>query len=368
MAGRQAVRRQGEGAKTGSISAKNNMEITQLMALLQRCYAGEKKTEPGTRRYSQNDADLVISMWSSHPQTGGRYLIADRNRTSCWDYTNSNMARVEEIAPFQKRYHSHDYFEMTIVLDGELEEWIEGKKIRLRKGDCVLLDKNIRHVERLDRDITCVYLGIKDSCIENLLFHESPGGEQQGILQYLLSRMEDDTAARKSFCHFQALHPDGAVEAELNEMLGELLRKQPGYWLMIQGRLRRIFGILDAAQDYRRQAVFDVEDSREELMAQIHLVMETAQGTIGKEELAERFHYNAAYLCRLIRDYYGMSFTRYSLSVRLKAAADLLRHSDWTVAEICEHLSFSNRTYFYRAFEAVYALTPAEYRDHYRGR
>ena len=105
-----------------------------------------------------------------------------------------------------------------------------------------------------------------------------------------------------------------------------------------------------------------MQGRREELLAQIALLMKSSMGLMTKEELARRMNYNAAYLCRIIKESLGKSFTQYRLFVRLKAAETLLTDSDLTITEICEKLQFTNRTYFYKAFEQTFGVTPNEFR------
>lgn len=39
-----------------------------------------------------------------------------------------------------------------------------------------------------------------------------------------------------------------------------------------------------------------------------------------------------------------------------------MQDSDLTITEICEKLQFTNRTYFYKAFEQVFGVTPNKFR------
>ena len=143
----------------------------------------------------------------------------------------------------------------------------------------------------------------------------------------------------------------------------ELTEKTPGFILMIQGHLRRLFGILEHPKEYEQLSAFNTIGRREEIIAQINLLMESSMGLLTKEELAERMNYNTAYLCRIIKSSLGKSFTQYRLLIRLKAAETLLIESRLSIVEICEKLRFSNRTYFYHAFETATGMTPQEFRD-----
>lgn len=55
-------------------------------------------------------------------------------------------------------------------------------------------------------------------------------------------------------------------------------------------------------------------------------------------------------------------------TIRLKYAAELLRKNKVTVSEVCYQSGFNNRSYFYREFKKLYALTPKNYQLKYKSK
>lgn len=65
---------------------------------------------------------------------------------------------------------------------------------------------------------------------------------------------------------------------------------------------------------------------------------------------------------KLFRELTGSSFAQYVKNYRLEMAARKLRTTGSRVGEIAEEVGFHNLSYFTRAFEAKYHMTPGSYR------
>ena len=61
-----------------------------------------------------------------------------------------------------------------------------------------------------------------------------------------------------------------------------------------------------------------------------------------------------------------MNITEYSNDDALRKAAERLRKTNDPVSDILADLGFSDRTYFYRQFEAKYQMSPVQYRKNAR--
>jgi len=78
--------------------------------------------------------------------------------------------------------------------------------------------------------------------------------------------------------------------------------------------------------------------------------------------IAERYHYNVAYLSDLFRKLTGCTFSDYLLRIRMEHASRLLLESELKVASIAELTGFSSSAYFSNVFKGYYGVGPNEYR------
>ena len=111
-------------------------------------------------------------------------------------------------------------------------------------------------------------------------------------------------------------------------------------------------------------AIGTQQESR--IFSRINMLLEEYNGRISREMLSEKLRYSGSYLNRVVQTFTGMNITQYSLHFVLKRAAFLLSETDSTVTDIVNELGFTNRTYFYSAFQKQYGETPRAYRLHHR--
>ena len=78
--------------------------------------------------------------------------------------------------------------------------------------------------------------------------------------------------------------------------------------------------------------------------------------------LAGFFHYNESYLCTLIRQNTGYSFTTLLRRLRMSKAADYLIRTDLKVREIADLVGYNSADRFSRVFKQTYDMSPQEYR------
>lgn len=69
-----------------------------------------------------------------------------------------------------------------------------------------------------------------------------------------------------------------------------------------------------------------------------------------------------SFLSRFVRDAMNQTFQDYVNSVRFNYARKLVALGEKPLVEICYESGFSDYRYFSRSFQAVYGMTPAEYR------
>ena len=78
--------------------------------------------------------------------------------------------------------------------------------------------------------------------------------------------------------------------------------------------------------------------------------------------LAETFGYQADYLSSLFRKSTGISITRYTNRLRIRAAKTLLTNYDLTIKEAAYSCGFSDEKYFMKVFKQSEGITPTQYK------
>ena len=91
------------------------------------------------------------------------------------------------------------------------------------------------------------------------------------------------------------------------------------------------------------------------------LMSEVLDGHI-KEHLGN--HVSEEHLSRLFKKEMGITLTAYIADLRTKKAAELLKTSMLSVAEIAMYVGYPDSNYFVKVFKKRYGMTPSAYRSY----
>lgn len=80
------------------------------------------------------------------------------------------------------------------------------------------------------------------------------------------------------------------------------------------------------------------------------------------DDLAEAVGLNRTYLSGIFRQYEGMTLTEYTHRERVNAAKNMLRFSDYELAQIAEYFCFHSQSHFGKVFKKYTGMTPQQYR------
>lgn len=81
--------------------------------------------------------------------------------------------------------------------------------------------------------------------------------------------------------------------------------------------------------------------------------------------LSEYVNLSNGYLSRLFKTEMGISISEYIREKKIENAQNLLKYSNYNLAEISNYLAFSSESHFIHVFEEIVGLTPKKYRDAY---
>lgn len=86
--------------------------------------------------------------------------------------------------------------------------------------------------------------------------------------------------------------------------------------------------------------------------------------TIASKTAADQLDISESYFQHLYKDFFGISFQKDLIHMRIGNAESLIRSTDHTFEVIAALCGYSNEVHFYRQFREVTGMTPGEYRQH----
>lgn len=283
----------------------------------------------------------------------------------------------EEIQKFNARTpHMHDFYELLIVLDGEIRQQIEQSDLVFRSGSCCLMNHNIVHKEIFSSDATVLFIGMSRNLARHLaedaqgvFFPEAEQPDANPMLRFLMEN--SGSAYTKEYLDFlPAIRNEGShrvLRSLADGILRAILFPRLGSTHVIKGMLLELFDRLSDPAQFHLTPVCVEADSDFLIFSHVSHLMEDTDGRITRTELERALNYSGNYINTIVRKYTGLCLFDYGQTFCMKRAASLLLDTDAPVSEIMRELRFTNASHFYKCFKAQYRMTPGQFRRTRRG-
>lgn len=158
----------------------------------------------------------------------------------------------------------------------------------------------------------------------------------------------------------------GRILPLFNELMTELIRKNPGFTCYMKGALVRMLQSLSDPALYSVDTVASKMERQDYLFTKITHIMEASHGRCTRQQLSEQLHYSGEYLNRVVKKYTGKTISEYGQGIYLERSRKLLLDTEISISDLVLLLGFANRTHFYRLFREAYGETPLKYRKRHR--
>ena len=321
-------------------------------------------------------------------QMNGDYIVTYEycSGTGADDYINfitlSPLDRTISQEPFsfhdahfgQHPTHFHDYFELMIVLEGSVTQRIENADYRYEAGMCCLITRSLCHFETFNGPARILFVGFKPEYISSIFERAalSPYTEEKGFLKgdiCCFIKGDLKSPGKKEYLDFIPTMKNSSSKKDLHfwseEIINAMMNPHFGSQDLVQGALCSILDYLSDASCYHCTKTSLAHNSDFLIFARAEHMIRGSHGRISRADLSAALSYSGDYINRIINRYAHMSLSEYCLQNKLFYAAHLLEsgseNGNLSISEVCAQAGFSNRTYFYKSFEAQYGVSPRQY-------
>ena len=244
--------------------------------------------------------------------------------------------------------HSHDYTEVYLFCEGEVDMEIGDRRFSLRPGDVLVLPPGtahravVRSGERPYRRF--VFWLSEDFC--RALRAESPD------FLYLFDRVQK----KKEYVHPMDALEFNSLRSQLFTLLEELHTNRFGRDAQIGLYVRMLLLTLS-------RTVWQRENprARKETRSSYQLITDYVAGhldaDLSLDTLSRELYLNKFHIAHLFQENTGLSLHQYITKKRLSACVDAMQ-SGKRISEICSQFGFQNYSSFYRAFRKEYGCSP----------
>lgn len=256
-------------------------------------------------------------------------------------------------APFNMTVrHYHDQYEIYYLLNGERYYFIDNRTYHVKKGDIVLIDKNILHKTNTTSKYSHERILIQFSAdIINRITKET-----KDIDLYHCFHLKQNV---------YSLNPEEQlwIENHLFNILQENSKKQEGHLTYLTILITELLIFLNRFIKSTTSFPANYPNETHKKISEIaDFINKNFNNKLSLTELAEQFNYSPTYLSKTFKKVTGFSFAEYKNNVRIKEASKLLQQSSLNITEIACQVGYNNLTHFGRIFKKITGHSPLEYR------
>jgi len=254
------------------------------------------------------------------------------------------------------RCHWHEEWELFMITEGQTLFTINGKKRLAYQNDVIFIPGNYIHMAEPFESSTCTF--------RTIVFDKSLlCGFNGDIIQtkYILPLLEGRIKCNMFFQHKKQ---GNCIAEHFIKIYNTLNFQHPVYELLVKAYIYEIL-----AQILRFSIDSCSEMNSHKLINNAHVIKEVIEFinqnyykpiTVG--QLSKIANLSPGYFTKLFKQMTSCSPIDYLLKIRLSTAARQLLETNESVLGISIDTGFNNMSYFIRAFEKKFGMSPRKYR------
>lgn len=242
--------------------------------------------------------------------------------------------------------HEHDFYELMLVIEGEIEVEFDDKKCLIANGTLLLIRPNEVHSKKFFTGSIQANLAFSKKVFDELFNYLGDGFSKNDFLNYdnipmvLLSQYKKEKLIKKlQKLHFLPTENFSLIRTNLKIILFDIFTK---YFVFYNN-------------DDESDMPYWLSTSISKMNKKEHFM----EGMPALIRISGKSH---EHICRNTKKHLNTSPSKIINGIRLNYAANLLMNTDIKVIDICYECGFNNLSYFYSIFKEKYNYSPNKYR------
>ena len=236
-----------------------------------------------------------------------------------------------------------DSFQICYFLYGEMQLSFRGKEYLIKPGDTMWIDCRDHYIVKGDCDSNCLFVHY-DSNIASYYFEQFYALNKNSPLIQMSDSFFIDGSIRKLI---EIYRNGSSLEADFR-----------GVEIIISLMTRMVLEVFPKSGD---------EQLGEHVAGTLRYIREHYTKKITLDMLAGSVHLSKFHLSRLFSQAMGVTPNEYLIRFRINKAKELLRQTNYSIAEICEKIGVDNASYFIKLFRRYENIPPGGYRKKWGG-
>lgn len=235
--------------------------------------------------------------------------------------------------------HSHDFFELSLCLDGHVEHKINGKSYDFKPGDILLLTPTDFHYEHAYETTNTLQIHFRENMLDESIINMFLNYGSEMVFRF-----------------------DAKTTANMKSLMLLLLEEYESNGENKDEYLRKLFGCLMLlfirAANLNKKKLKEVSPLQKTMMyAHMHF-----RESPTLEEASKVCNMSKTYFCSAFRKYTGIGFVKYVNNLKLNYARKLIISTTLSITEVCYRSGFNSESNFLRAFKQEFGMSAQKYR------
>lgn len=244
------------------------------------------------------------------------------------------------------RPHYHNYYEIFLVIKGDVEHYINGATQILSPGSLLFIrDFDIHHHTTVNGN----YFEHINMAFRKEIFEE--------LMKYLGKGFSESELLAAKYSPYVRLMP-----RESEKIMYSLLELNT-YTDPIKASTQMRIQLMNILTKYFQ----DYVEEKTEIPLWLEIMYEKMKRPdnfiVGSGRMTEISGKSREHVSRMLKKYYNISPSEYVNELRLNHALNLMMTSNLNITEICYECGFSNLSWFYSLFEKKFKKCPTRYRN-----
>lgn len=255
------------------------------------------------------------------------------------------LTSAEHIGPI---LHTHEFFEIFLVIDGQIRHLVNGHQTILRAGSMTFIRPHDAHHYRPLPNQGCqlINLAIARTTINQLFDYLGVGFQTAALLTPILP---------------PTINLSAAARGRLQTKLEQLHLVPVDHFAAKRAALRIL--LFEVVTQYFPLVSHAASDSMPLWLQRACTAMRQPDNLAGGvPRMVDLAAVSAEHLTRSVRTHLQQTPTEFVNQLRMTLAANLLTTTDMPIVDISAEVGIDSLSHFYRLFKRHYQLTPRQYR------
>ena len=273
---------------------------------------------------------------------------------------NKNFTSFPSAELRSERRHSHDFFEIGYVEDGEGLHYDGSEFQTVKGGSFVLISPGAEHCFSSNENNSIPWLMVYD-CLFVKDFFESVREMYLNINELKNSALYKLLSKRERFC-LVLNDADKEIHFYIEAIKSKCNAPFSNADIIVKNLLLNM--LIEIGNIYDMQLGL-AQTNQKTLLGIEHLIRYIKVNLdvdLNLDLLAAQIHMSPSYLSRYFKQKTGRTVSEYIMELRIKKAQDLLLSTTHSISDVCFLCGYSSITNFRKYFRKYVGLSPRDYR------